>query len=933
MSASEPADLTPGPAGPTPEPYLLELRIHGVNNTPVPDVLGLAATDIERCDGDELGGFWTPTAVAVGRARAGAERRWGADGHHPDPQDWVPPDYIARGVRREAYSWGAQSRVSGRVPGGEGSFGVRLTRAGWLLLAPLGLTNAAYWSRRLVPDTLVGPGSTPVRRFGRGFGSTLLFGLGLTLLLVASLETVSLDLVATQCLGGPACPSLPGWLSGLGALPWGRRMAVGAVVPVAGLALLQWLSAAAKVRYDIPVHATGEPSVAARDPLEPGDAIPVLSQPDLWRRWRLAERTGYAHLAAGLSLIAGTLAAAGVWGAEPRCRRVADFSDGACWTTVGTRWPFACLLVAAFVALVGAAALLVDRRSGPLPDAAEDTLRPRALLWAVGSAVLLVGTVAALWFEASDPPDPSVPGLSVVPSVLVAVMLLIALVGLTWRRGRAHVVVASGACVLLAGGVAWGAWPTAAAGMGPVVVVGVAMAAVVGVVASGARTWAGNHRETLGEAWWGAGPGVFLLLGLGLQMALCSTLVVAVGDWLNGALAPACLVPLAGARLGACPDHSLTLPPAFATFIAGVAGSVVLTLAFALVPVARRFAGRLDVGRPSLLPLVPAWLGSVRQRAGRLETLVADPAVRSSVLRARGRSDLVQRAESVIGSVALGLGVALVSTVLITPGRGWLAEHAAAVTGQSTVVGLWIIVAGWTYGLARVLTTTGTDARPAGLLWDLMCFLPRTAHPFGPPCYADRAVPEIAARVDAWLSAADLPPDAPERARRRVVIAPHSMGVVLAIGAVMLAQGRELRAGRVALLSYGTQVRPYFGRFFPELLGPGPLGTTAVRCAGFDGCVWHEDRRVPDDGDAPRTRPRLVDLLTPREEAPAWLWLSLWRPTDPLGMQVAVPGVDRQAEEVDAAGYLPEVAGHGGYPRTAAYRAAFDELVDRLTPG
>ncbi len=392
-------------------------------------------------------------------------------------------------------------------------------------------------------------------------------------------------------------------------------------------------------------------------------------------------------------------------------------------------------------------------------------------------------------------------------------------------------------------------------------------------------------------------------------------------------------MPLAGARDGACPDQSLTLPPAFATFIAGVAGSVVFTVVFAVVPAVRRLTGRLDLGRPGLVPAIPAGLGAVRQRAGRLDVLAAEPAVSSAVLRARGTSDLLQRAESVIGAVALGLGVALVWTVLITPGQGWLVAHTAAVTGQSTVVGLWIIVAGWTYGLARVLTTTGTDARPAGLLWDLMCFLPRTAHPFGPPCYADRAVPEIAARVDAWLSAADLPSGAPEAARRRVVIAPHSMGVVLAIGAVMLAQGRKLRAGRVALLSYGTQVRPYFGRFFPELLGPGPLGTPAVRCAGFDGCVWQEDRPVPDDRDAPRESPRLVDLLTPPGATSARLWLSLWRPTDPLGMQVAVPGVDRQAEEVDAAGYLPEVAGHGGYPRTAAYRAAFDELADRLTPG
>ncbi len=221
-----------------------------------------------------------------------------------------------------------------------------------------------------------------------------------------------------------------GWLSGLGALPWGRRLAVGAVVPVAGLALLQWLSAAARVRYDIPVHATDEPSADAHDGhdahdahdgLEPGESVPVLSQPDLWRRWRLAERTAYAHLAAGLALVAGTLAAAGVWGAEPRCRRVPDLSDGVCWSTMGGRWPYAGLLLAGGRRArrcrgpAGRQTLRAAARHGGATSS-----RPRALLWAVGSGVLLIGTVAALWFEAADPADPSVPGLSVVPSALVA---------------------------------------------------------------------------------------------------------------------------------------------------------------------------------------------------------------------------------------------------------------------------------------------------------------------------------------------------------------------------------------------------------------------------------------------------------------------------------------------------------------------------------
>ena len=957
MSADD--DLTPRA-----EPWLLELRIHGVNNTPVTEILGVGQSSVEQCDGDVLGGFWTPTDEALSTARAAAERRWsGRDeaGHPaPGPDEWVPPDYVGRHVRREAYSWGAQARYSGAVPGGAGSLGLRITRAGWLLLAPLGIVNAAYWSRQLIPDLPDGapPGeettAAPTRSFGRGLSPIRVFGLGMTLLFVAALQAVALDLLATQCLGSVTCPSVPSWLAGLSSLPWGRRMAVLSVVPVAGLVLLQWLSAGARVRYEVPTR----PSTSTSGP-RAGRRIPILSQRDLWQRWRLAERTSSAHLSAGLTLVALTLAWSELWGPDRSCRTAADLIDGTCRDAVLNRPWYALLVVLAVAGLVGATVLVARQKPAPvevegLAATAPESMAPRddldaaATWWVIGSAALLAVVDATMWIEGSDPVDPSVPGLSLVPGALMGLLLLIALTGLTWRRRPGHTRVAVGACVVVAVGVVWGALPSTAPEPEPwpLLVSLAGFAGLLGVTVAGLRSGAGDRPPLLGEAWRGSAPGVFLLLALGLQMTLGSTLVVAVGDWFNGTSAAGCLVPMVGARSAGCPDVGLTMPPAYEVFVAGVAGGLVLTVLFALITPTVRLFRHLDFGSRPLTPEEPPGLDAVRQRAGTFRSLVADQTVREAVLSTRSRADLLQRAESVLGSVAVGLALTLAWTLLDTPGRGWLVANTAGLTRQLTVVGLWLIVAGWAYGFVRVLTSKGAEPRPAGLMWDLLCFLPRTAHPFGPPCYAERAVPEIAARVDAWLTGADLPAGSPQVARRRVVLAPHSMGAVLAVSALMMPQGSETRADRVALLTYGTQVRPYFGRFFPELFGPGPTGMPAVRCAGLGTCVWDEVREVPADEGAYVVGPRLVEILapsttpapagtmpgpaTPAATTPAPRWLSLWRPTDPLGMQVGVPGVDRRAEEVDASGYLPQVATHGGYARTVAYRAAFDDLVRRF---
>ena len=81
---------------------------------------------------------------------------------------------------------------------------------------------------------------------------------------------------------------------------------------------------------------------------------------------------------------------------------------------------------------------------------------------------------------------------------------------------------------------------------------------------------------------------------------------------------------------------------------------------------------------------------------------------------------------------------------------------------------------------------------------------------------------------------------------------------------------------------------------------------------------------------------RLVDLLATPD--PTRLrWVSLWRRTDPLGMQLGattIPAatnapdiwVDCEAEEIDTSGYLALVGEHSDYPHTIAYRFALEWL-------
>ncbi|MFF0200335.1 hypothetical protein [Streptomyces sp. NPDC005017] len=274
------------------------------------------------------------------------------------------------------------------------------------------------------------------------------------------------------------------------------------------------------------------------------------------------------------------------------------------------------------------------------------------------------------------------------------------------------------------------------------------------------------------------------------------------------------------------------------------------------------------------------------------------------IARARAMATLTDRAPLVVAVTAvttllLGAG-ALAGAWLSDRTPGGAAEHThpvvrgAADTAQA--LGSWLIGVGFilfvTWG--RRAYKDASARRTIGILWDVGTFWPRAAHPFAPPCYAERAVPDLTWRMTTWTRATG----------GRLVISGHSQGSVLAAAAVWQLPPAE--RGRVALLTYGSPLERLYGRWFPAHFGPVALG------------ALH------------------------REVA---CWRNLHRATDPIGGPIGLPGecgpeVDRPALK-DPLGHgrtdrhpLPApVLGHSAYQADPAFAEERARLLARLQPG
>ncbi|MFE5217653.1 hypothetical protein [Streptomyces sp. NPDC056626] len=747
-------------------------------------------------------------------------------------EDAEPGTHPGQGPVQEAYVWC-------NLTSGDGS------RALWLLLLPFMVVNLAHWMRPAAPGR-----PRVVRLYGL---LVRLAALTLTVLLVAAACEVALDLVAWQCAGVRACARRHSWLGFLAPGPvnaawWtapGRRLALAAMIPATLVALLWYLSHRTWNAYESHQPMSSASLPAAGD-TGPGGAVPTPPGTDDGGGARDGEpapspedtRGGGASEAidADPAGDGSALARPGFWYGRRLVARLRAAHTAAGLLTVASA--------------VATPAVRFDHRPGG--PAVLGVLGALLTVAIAAWAAAVVGVVCGRG-RSENRLDQRldrhlVRGLPLGALGLLLLTLLYA--GWTrpgWRSGGR-----------LPGDPAFG---TLMSAQGLLVV---ALAAVAGYLH--------RRRPDPRAGMRGLGGPAVTLLACALGGVMSGGVAQRVADWLDGTRA---LLPG---------------PPVLLTWQASAIP--------ALLTVLLLLAARLTV---STARHARAERARVRhEHPGEPE----DPARTRAIAHARAMAGLTDRAPlvlAVLTATTLLLGASALAGALLTgrtpDGAAHRAHHAVqAVAQTSQALGSWLVGLGF-----LLFVTSGRRAykdaaarRTIGILWDVGTFWPRAAHPFAPPCYAERAVPDLTWRMATWT----------RRTGGRLVLSGHSQGSVLAAAAAW--QLTPPARGRVALLTYGSPLERLYGRWFPAHFGPPALA------------ALHRDVAC---------------------------WRNLHRRTDPIGGPVRVP--DDSTPEVDlepladplAYGRTPDhplpapILGHSDYQADPVFTRERARLLARLRPG
>ena len=98
--------------------------------------------------------------------------------------------------------------------------------------------------------------------------------------------------------------------------------------------------------------------------------------------------------------------------------------------------------------------------------------------------------------------------------------------------------------------------------------------------------------------------------------------------------------------------------------------------------------------------------------------------------------------------------------------------------------------------------------RALGILWDLASYWPRAAHPFVPPCYAQKAVPDLLERAHRYIEDGN-----------KVVLSAHSQGSLITIAvALRMKILHKDSCANLGLVMAGSQLQWAYPRAFPAVV-------------------------------------------------------------------------------------------------------------------
>lgn len=249
-----------------------------------------------------------------------------------------------------------------------------------------------------------------------------------------------------------------------------------------------------------------------------------------------------------------------------------------------------------------------------------------------------------------------------------------------------------------------------------------------------------------------------------------------------------------------------------------------------------------------------------------------------------------------VTAACLAAGTALTHPLLREgAAAAWWAERSVHADGLLALIAL--LLPAWTLALLALLWRSPNLRRIVGVAFDVGTCLPRAYHPFAPPCYGDRAVPELEERVRRLVAN-----------EGRVVLVAHSQGSVLS-AFVLLRPSLEAEVTKVALVSYGSPLSTLYRWAFPTVF-------------------------------TPQVFERLVDALVPTGTGAQPRWRNLFYATDYVGGPVRLASgagetVNRELKDPPTHWHVigeppPGILTHTGYHEDPALRGEVDSIVGRL---